>query len=385
MTKSGLKSNAMQGYTICPDVVFFPQNGGVLASNHRAHTHVWLSISLFCVLAGADGPGPMQAANRTRFTLIDGLLADPTCVDSGEFEPIDLNDVASAMDFLARHMIVMNDRSAYFNFFQKKSSLLDKGHAGTFHQQLGVELLLKQKKDPGLWWSRQKFDDQGKIRNNLYKFVQEAFLERFLVSSDLKGKTVLDFGCGSGMASRRFVQSGARVIGVDPDERLLKEAEQACKKDFLPVLMKPKEADSLAGLQEQMVDIIWLADVFLFYFYPMDGGQPWMPPDRLLARLARNLAPGGELIVSQTHGFFWLAPWLGDPEHPYTVINEYTRKTYSVVPGLKEISQAIKQAGLAITHIEEVEPDPAGLNEDPKAYNFAANFPLWWAFTCQKM
>jgi SAM-dependent methyltransferase len=187
------------------------------------------------------------------------------------------------------------------------------------------------------------------------------------------------------MASRRFVQAGARVIGVDPNERLLKEAEKTCQGNFLPVLMKLDEEDSLAGLPEQKVDLIWLADVFLFYFYPMDGGKPWLPPHSLLARLSKNLTPKGKLIISQTHGVFWLAPWLGDPEHPYTVINEYTHKVYSVVPGLEEISQAISRAGLAIIDITEVNPDPSGLKADLKAYHFATNFPLWWAFTCQKL
>jgi hypothetical protein len=190
MTKSGFKTKGLQGYSICPDVVFFPQNGGVLASNHRAHTHVWLSLGLFNVLADAEESGPLQAANRTHFNLTEGLLADPTCLDiNEESDFVDFDDITSALEFLARHMIMMTDRDEYFAYFQKKTSLLDQEHAGTFHQQLGVELLLKQKTDPGLWWSRQKFDDKGRIRENLYKFVQEAFLERFLSSTDLQGKT----------------------------------------------------------------------------------------------------------------------------------------------------------------------------------------------------
>jgi 2-polyprenyl-3-methyl-5-hydroxy-6-metoxy-1,4-benzoquinol methylase len=61
----------------------------------------------------------------------------------------------------------------------------------------------------------------------------------------IKGKTVLDFGCGAGRQAVEMALMGAdRVIGLDRNERLLSEARKLaqrysmsdrCTLDFLPV------------------------------------------------------------------------------------------------------------------------------------------------------
>jgi len=47
---------------------------------------------------------------------------------------------------------------------------------------------------------------------------------------NIKDKRILDYGCGSGKFSRKLVEKGAHVIGVEPNERMLTLAqEQNCK------------------------------------------------------------------------------------------------------------------------------------------------------------
>jgi hypothetical protein len=86
----------------------------------------------------------------------------------------------------------------------------------------------------------------------------------------------------------------------------------------------------------------------------------------------------------EPHGVFWLAPRLGDPEMPFTVLTEYASKTYSVAPGLEELSRAVAGAGLLIRRIWEPKPVDACRRLDAAACAFAENFPQWWVFELVK-
>lgn len=55
-------------------------------------------------------------------------------------------------------------------------------------------------------------------------FRAKAILEFF---GDLKGKTILDAGCGKGRFSRMMAQKGAEVTGIDLSEGLLREAKKS--------------------------------------------------------------------------------------------------------------------------------------------------------------
>jgi SAM-dependent methyltransferase len=371
-------------WQISPDVTFGLADGGAVASNHRARRHVFVDAALMALLMGEKRPGPFSAADMTRFGNVDGLLADPTGIDrTGAGARVDLADANAAVDYLVQRLILVRDYAAYNEYFRERTSLLDRDHLGTFHQQLGAELRVKHRVDPDTWWYGQKFDPAtGKVRDNLYKWVQEEFLDAFFAELDVHGQTVLDFGCGSGMASRRFTALGAKVIGVDPDPRQLERAAAQAGAKFTPLHFDLKADDPLALLPESGIDMLWMADVFLFYFHPMAGGAPAIPAEKLLSRLSRALKPRGRAVIMQPHGVFWLAPWLGTAERPYTLLTEYAHRLYSVTPSLERVSAAIAEAGLAITRIHE--PTARGGEAvDGKATGFAREFPLWWVFECR--
>ena len=70
------------------------------------------------------------------------------------------------------------------------------------------------------------FDGYKKIRenevnaNNLFEIPA-----LFSLMPDLKGKRVLDLGCGFGEHCKRFVDYGAEaVVGIDISEKMLEEA-----------------------------------------------------------------------------------------------------------------------------------------------------------------
>lgn len=388
MAKQVLKENILNDYKVCPDVVFSIDNGGILASNYRARRHVWLNPQLFNALFGIQAKGELKAVDRTVFSNLEGLLADPSCLDrSFKSAPVGFSDISSALQYLYKRFIVIKDDTQYRAYFGKKSSIVDRSHFGTFHQQLGAELRLRLRVDPAQWWYKQKFDSKtGEVGDNLYKYVQEVFLERYFESLELRGKTVLDFGCGSGMASRRFAEKGAKVIGVDPDENLLKKAASSIGDNFSPVLLRLADPNPLESLPPEAVDLVWMADVFMFYFYPQDAGRPSISPVELLSKLVAHLNSGGKCVIMQPHGVFWLSPWLGDERMPYTILTEYSQKLYSVVPGLQELSGVIYDSGLMISRIFEPSPHPDALENtaEARATAFANVFPQWWVFECRK-
>ena len=60
--------------------------------------------------------------------------------------------------------------------------------------------------------------------------IFQLFAQRFLQSlGDLRGRDVLDLGCGHGWLSKRLHEAGARVCGIDGSNALLEVARSACK------------------------------------------------------------------------------------------------------------------------------------------------------------
>ena len=174
--KSSIK-NVKKIVEFVSDVVLIPHNGGVISSNHRVRRHIWINNGLLSSLLGIDSPDK-KAINMTRFTNIDGLLSDPTGLDSSSEDIVVFEHIDEAIKFLQLHWIVKSEESKYLEFLNKKSNILDNKHMGTFHQQLGEELIIKNRLDPESWWYQQKFNvDTGLVKDNLYKYIQENFIE----------------------------------------------------------------------------------------------------------------------------------------------------------------------------------------------------------------
>ena len=376
-------SSNTKDWIICEDVNFTLADGGMIASNHRAKSHIWINDQLILLLINGKPNGLFSAADQTVFSNHEGLFADPTCLNrSSSNLKINFDNAEYALDYLVEKKIILRQNGSYEKYFGRKTSIVDFNHLGTFHQRLGMELILNKRIHPDEWWYQQKFyPENGNVRDNLYRFVQFEFLNRFVESLDLNGRTILDFGCGNGMASARFIKSGAHVIGVDPNKNLLDHACRSLGDQFTPIIMDLDSDDPLDNLPDVEVYLVWMADVFLYYFYTLDGKDPIMKPSQLLKRLIGNLADDGRVIIMLPHGVFWLAPWLGDQLRPYTVVTEYVNRLNSVTPSLSEISEAVSDAGLCVTRIHEPLA-VGGIDVDTRAYHFANNFPLWWVFEC---
>lgn len=330
----------------------------------------------------SEHPGPYRAWDVGWFSNVAGLLADPTRFirDVAEWpEPRSLSGPALA-ELARERLILVDDEGAYRARFAPKTSLLDWEHIGNFHQQLGQELLIRRREDPADWWTRQKFTDDGSaVRDNLYGAIQASFLRDYLRESIGPGDRVLDVGCGTGFYTNLMAEAGGTVLGLDPTESYIERARGRAVAGAEFQVRPLGEEGAFDGLEDGSFDVIFMIDALLFYFVsPTPADRPDL--GHLLGGIRRLLAPGGVFVSMEPHYTFWLEPWLGDPDRPYTVLTEYSRPVTGVTPSMSTVVRAFTGHGFHIADMRELGPAPSYRERDPRAYHFAAEFPLWQLF-----
>lgn len=120
-----------------------------------------------------------------------------------------------------------------------------------------------------IWWHKlqkeevqRKYKDPKKIYSvwakeyddypNLIVFLEEKVSSKFI--GNVRGKNVLDFGCGTGRYSLPLAKKGANVTAVDFNNAMLKIAKQKAKK--AKVKIKFKEADITKYTSDEKFDLI---------------------------------------------------------------------------------------------------------------------------------
>lgn len=91
-----------------------------------------------------------------------------------------------------------------------------------------------------------------------------------LLPEDLSGWTALDVGCNAGFYSFELAKRGANVLGIDSEERYLKQAEWAARQyDFSgSVRFERKQVYELARTDRRF-DLILFLGVFYHLRYPL--------------------------------------------------------------------------------------------------------------------
>lgn len=121
------------------------------------------------------------------------------------------------------------------------------------------------------------------------------------LGDDLRGRTIVDLGCGGGLLAAPLVDRGAAVVGVDLAATALRDAQAAAPAGFLPVvgdLLAPPVAPACA-------DLVLLADVL----------EHVARPAEVVAAAAKLVKPGGRLFVNtiaRTRRARWLAITLAE-------------------------------------------------------------------------
>src|SRR5215510_11001666 len=89
----------------------------------------------------------------------------------------------------------------------------------------------------------------GAVAEDYAKFragFPDSFFDRLAAFGiGVAGETVVDVGTGTGTLARGFALRGCKVIGIDPDDRLLSQARQLDAMASVTIDYKPGYAEAI--------------------------------------------------------------------------------------------------------------------------------------------
>jgi ubiquinone biosynthesis O-methyltransferase len=140
---------------------------------------------------------------------------------------------------------------------------------------------------------------------NLTENLEQRLILR--LAGKVKGRAVLDVGCGDGALALTFARNGAaHVVGCDSDRRMIMRAAAEAARHSAAIHYVLARAERLP-FRDQSFDIVSIITVLAFV----------PDPDRALREIARVLRPGGRLILGDLGKWsLWAASrqvrsWLG--------------------------------------------------------------------------
>ena len=191
---------------------------------------------------------------------------------------------------------------------------------------------------------------------------------------DVRGRRVLDLGCGAGqLASHLATRGAADVIGVDVSERMLAVARASWSH---PRVTYQRAALEELAFEAARFDLI-VSSLVLHYVDDYAG---------LVARIGRWLAPDGVLVYSVEHPIFTARlpgdGWVLDAEGRRVrwgldrYADEGAREETWFVPGVRKVHRTMAtlingllDAGFVIERVLEPVPGAEWLREHPQAHD----------------
>ncbi|MFN8372870.1 MAG: class I SAM-dependent methyltransferase [Anaerolineae bacterium] len=186
---------------------------------------------------------------------------------------------------------------------------------------------------------------------------------------DVRGKDVLDAGCGPGIYSEWLLQHGARVVAVDYAESFVEITRQRVK--GAAKVLRADLSQPLTFAADSTFDIV-LSTLTFHYI------EDWRA---LFHELHRVLRPGGVVVFTITHPLSTLATersyfntelyemlWTNFGE-PYPRINIFRRS-------LSEMINPIVETGFSIDTIAEPKPVPEYEQVAPEDYAQWSHEPI---------
>lgn len=176
---------------------------------------------------------------------------------------------------------------------------------------------------------------------------------------EVKGKRVVDLGCGGGQASIAFAKQGASVTGVDFSAEQLSHARRLSDAEGVKLEWRQADIADLAFLRSDSVDLVFSADAL---GYVEDLG-------RVFRQVHRVLKVGAPLVFSLPHPASALID--EEAEQPLLVRRPYfdTRPitverdghSFDVYPHtFAEIFMGLMRASYRVEAILEPEPVSSG-------------------------
>jgi len=226
-------------------------------------------------------------------------------------------------------------------------------------------------------------------------FNNPAFFQ-FLGS--LRGKKVLDAGCGEGYNTRIMARMGAKVTAVDISARLIDMAQREERRDPLGIQYLVTSFTDLSTFEDGSFDTV--VSTMALDASPNLG--------KAIGEFFRVLRSGGELIFSIQHpcfvtkGLGWLKdetakdskltvshyfdkrPQLEEWKFSYALPNTRPFVTPEFYRTLSRIFKTLISAGFVLKDVEEPRPSPEACKKFPKMEKWRKHAALFLYIRCQK-
>lgn len=189
--------------------------------------------------------------------------------------------------------------------------------------------------------------ENGASLLNAY-YERPAMLE---LAGEVRGRRVLDAGCGSGPLTAELLARGAEVTGLDGSPAMIELARQRLG-DGVPLHVG--DLATPLPFADDAFDLV-TASLVLHYL------EDWSAP---LAELRRVLAPGGRLLVSVNHPFVRTH---GFPDEDYFATRQYSEDLeFDGEPAvltmwhrpLSAMTRSFVEAGFYVLAVDEPAPSP---------------------------
>lgn len=118
----------------------------------------------------------------------------------------------------------------------------------------------------------------------------EVIFDDFLGSEDLKNKSLLDGGCGTGLFTKKAIERGAEVISLDIAPKLVE----------LTIRKNP----SAKGIEGSLLELPFKENTF-DYVISSDVIEHTPDPLAAVKELIRVLKPGGKICITVPNRTFW--------------------------------------------------------------------------------
>jgi ubiquinone/menaquinone biosynthesis C-methylase UbiE len=116
------------------------------------------------------------------------------------------------------------------------------------------------------WWNdnAQEFQKNRNIPIEINYGAGGSNEENFRLIGNVKGKNVLEIGCGAAQCGIAFAKQGANVIGIDLSEEQLKIAKGLAEKNKVKIKLLQGDIINLAQIESNSQDIVFSSWAFMY-------------------------------------------------------------------------------------------------------------------------
>lgn len=188
------------------------------------------------------------------------------------------------------------------------------------------------------------------------------------VLGNVRGKDVLEVGCGAAQFGIELARRGARVTGIDLSAEQLRHARENIRKAGVDYRIERGNAEDLSRFKRNAFDIA-----------VSDFALGFIDIDKLLPEVARVLRPGGFCAFSWASPIMDNLTWEGDPPLHKFVRNYFDREpfteggtdpTFEYKRTYGDWIRAFARAGLVLEDLIEPQTPKGGTHWDWPQYRW---------------